>query len=341
MNTKSGYINGKPIASDRKQADDWFEDDLLPSSEDLAIFGTVTDYLKGRQDIEDVKNDPALSITDEAVKEMISDYNKNISGNKDNEIFIKGIFAECASEEKMNDEINQIKQEVRNNNLNELTAEWVKDWHEKRQKGGRNPETEEIKDFIASSLKSDDAPVKNIKNENPKGHSRKLFTRYISLSAAAVLGAFILVRTLHPSSDPETLYKSYYEPFKAVSPVTRNAVSHEKDAYSIALEQYRLGDYQTASAGFSAVFLKDTSKIAPRFFMGVAQMETGKYDLAINTLYSISDRSGEYHKEAVWYLGLAYLKTGEKEKASGCFKMLAQSPGFYSDRAEKILRRLK
>jgi TolA-binding protein len=171
--------------------------------------------------------------------------------------------------------------------------------------------------------------------------SRTHLTRYVSLSAAAVISAFILLRTLLPSSDPEKLFKSNYEPFKAVSSITRSAESGETDAYSSALEQYRLGNYQTATAGFSTAILKDTSSIAPRFFMGLAQMGMGNYDQAVNLLSGISGRSGEYHKEAVWYLGLAYLMEGEKEKAAGCFGLLAQSPGFYSERAGKIFRRLK
>ena len=49
-----------------------------------------------------------------------------------------------------------IKHEIRNNNINEISAEWVKEWHEKKQRnGGRDPKTEEIKDFITSSINSD------------------------------------------------------------------------------------------------------------------------------------------------------------------------------------------
>lgn len=342
MDKRSRYINRKPGAADENRAGNWFEDDILLNHEDSVLFGNLSEYMKGRQDIEDVKNDPALSGTEKDVREMISDYNKNISANKDNENFIRGIFAESAPEEEIHNEISKIKQEVRESHLNEITVEWVKEWHEKRQRGGRNPETEEIKDFITSSLKSEESePVKTLKTDNRKGFSRTLLVRYVSLSAAAVIGVFIIVRTLLPSSDPDKLYKSYYEPFKAVSAITRSAASDGTDEYSAALEGYKLGDYQTASAGFSSVILKDTSNIAPRFFMGVAQMSLGNYDQAVNLLSSIPGRPGEYHKEAVWYLGLAYLKTGEKDKAAGCFSLLAQSPGFYSERAGKILRRLE
>jgi TolA-binding protein len=342
MNERSRNINGKPGSVKNNRASNWFDDNSLLNSEDMNMFDTMGEYIRGKQDIEDVKNDPALSNTDKAVREMITDYRKNISGNRENENFIRGIFAEAAPEKKTNDEISNIKKEVKDNHLNEITVEWVKEWHEKRQRNGRNPETEEIKNFINTSLKPEESePVKYLTADNKQGISRSLIVRYASLSAAAVIGVFFLIKMLLPSSDTEKLYTSYYQPFNAVSSVTRSAISDETDLYSTSLEQYRLGDYQTAAIGFSAVILRDTSIIAPRFLMGMSQMGMGNFDQAVNLLSPISVRSGEYHKEAVWYLGLAYLKTGEKKKAAECFALLTKSPGYYNERAGKILRRLK
>lgn len=343
MNRRTRYINGKSGAAMGNRAMNGFEDDLNLNSDDSALFGKISEYIKGRLDIEDVRNDPALPGTEEAVKEMIMDYNKNISGNKDNEKFIRDIFAERASEEKITYEISHIKQEIGNSKLNEISAEWVKEWHGKRQRnGGRDPITDEIKNFITSSLNSEEsAPAKSLNDGRKKGLSRFLFARYVSLSAAALIGVFILVRTLLPSYNPEKLFNSYYEPFSVISSVTRGTTANEPDSYQAAVESYKTGDYQTAASGFSDAILKDSSVLAPRFLMGLTQLALENYDQAIDHLSLIADRSGEYRKEAGWYLGLACLKTGDKAKAAECFELLAQSPGFYSGRSEKILRRLK
>jgi tetratricopeptide (TPR) repeat protein len=343
MKRQNRYINGKSGAAIGNNVRVWFKDDLQLNHDDSALFGKISEYMKGRLDLEDVRNDPALPKTEEAVKEMISDYNKNISGNKDNEKFIRDIFSEEVPEEKIFDEISHIKQEIGNSKLNEISADWVKKWHEKRQKnGGRDPHTEEIKDFITSSLKSDvSEPVKSLYDGIKKGLSRPLFVWYVSLSAAALIGAIFLVRSLLPSYNPEKLFNSYYEPMDVVSPVTRSGNSNETGSYASAIGSYKIGDYQSAATGFSEAVLKDPSLISPRFFLGLTQLALENYDQAINLLTGISGRSGEYRKEAGWYLGLAYLKTGEKEKAAECFELLAQSPGFYRERSEKILRRLK
>ncbi len=68
--------------------------------------------MKGLSDIEDVKSDPAYSVTNDEVKVMISDYQKNTILNKDNEKFIRDSLDEETPEEKLKNEISQIKDEI-------------------------------------------------------------------------------------------------------------------------------------------------------------------------------------------------------------------------------------
>jgi hypothetical protein len=316
--------------------------DLQLTVEDSALFETISEYMKGRLDLEEVRNDPSLPEMNIVVRKMISDYRGNMANRTDDEKFIRDNFIGISPEKEMLDEISRIKLEAGKNNIDEISAGWVKEWHEKRQKNtGRGSETDEIRDFITSSLQSEKGePEIRMKHKDGKGLKRSLLVRYISLSAAAVIGVFILLKTLLPSSDPEKLFNSYYIPFNVLSPVTRSVTTNGPDSYSSAVVQYKSGDYQTAAVGFSDAILKDTSVIAPRFFKGITELAMGNYDQAVNLLGSVAGQSGEYHKEAEWYLGLAYLKTGDKEKAVKCFESLAQSPGFYSERAAKILRRL-
>ena len=248
MTKRIRNINGKPTEAFRYRTRNGFENDLMADSDDSALFETIGDYMKGRLDLEDVKNDPALSGAQEAVKGMISDYNNNISGNKENEKFIREIFSGKGSDNGLSDEIKFIRQEINDNKLNDITAEWVKEWHEKKQKmGGRDPETEEIRDFITGAINSPESePVKIVNNGRRQSSERSLFVRYASLSAAALLGAFLLIRTLLPSSNPEKLFTSYYKPFDAISPVTRSMNNNAPDNYSSAIVSYKNGDYGKA-----------------------------------------------------------------------------------------------
>jgi hypothetical protein len=277
---------------------------------------------------------------------LISDYNKDISENKENkknEEFIRKIFSKAGTDTALTDEIKFIKQEIDDNKLNDITAEWVREWHEKKQKFGvRDPKTEEIRDFITSSIDSSRSEAETLANEAGKNGSRRsFFVRYALLSAAALVGAFLLIRTLLPSSNPEKLFESYYKPFNAISPVTRSMNSNETDSYSSAIESYNAGNYERAAAGFAGIVEKDPSAVALQFYLGLSQLALKNYEQAINMFTRVPNDSGEFGKETLWYLGLTYLKTANKQKAAECFEYLARSDGFYRERSEKILRRLK
>lgn len=316
--------------------------DLSVSNEDSALFENIGEYMKGLLDLEDVRKDPVLNKTRDEVKEMISDYHNNISGNRDNEKFIRDVLSEAVSEEKINKEIIEIKQDRRNITINEISSVWVKEWHRKKQMGGRDPHTEEIKDFITSSLiPEENTPAEELTEIKKKGFSRTLIIRYLSVAAAALIGVFILVRTLFPSYTPDKLYESYYKPFDAISPVTRSLNDNEVGIYASAIRSYKTGDYLNAASLFSESVLKDPAPVSSRFFLGLTQLALGDYNQAISLLTGVVNESGEFGKEAQWYLGLAFLKTGNKPKATECFEHLAQSTGFYKERSEEILHRLK
>ena len=333
MTRRIKHINSKPEDAIRIKTSYGFDEDIMSDNSDSALFKNLSEFMKAHLDIEDVKSDPSFSGIKEDVKEMILDYNQNISGNKDNEKFIRETFSAEVTDKNLDDEISNIEKEIGDNNLNKITSEWVNEWHRKKQIiGVPDPNTEERRDFIARSIKSEvHKPAK----------MKLLYIRYTSLLAAALIGAFILIRTLLPSGNPDKIFDSYYKPFDAISAITRSMNNNGTDIYSLAIGSYKAGDYDRAAREFSEIILKDPTVFSPRFFMGLTQLALKNYDQTINLLSGVINDSGEYSKEAKWYLGLAYLKSGNKPKAVECFEYLAKSTGFYSERSEAILRRLK
>jgi TolA-binding protein len=343
MNGKNRYEGEKQGTSPVRNSWDDPGFEMLLSPGDSALFGKISDYLKGLSDIEDLKSDPAYSVTNEEVKVMISDYQKNTILNKDNEKFIRDSLDKETPEEKLKNEIGQINYEISHSNLNDISSEWVKEWHEKRQRNcNKDSKTEEIRNFITGSLKQEETSDEIRSDERKKsGLSKSLIIRYTSLAAAAIIGAVFLVRSLLPSNDPQKMFSKYYEPFKAVSSITRSTGASESESLTNAIGSYKAGDYKAAATGFSEAILNGSESYSAGFFLGITEIELGNYNKAIDLLGGVVNLKGEYTKEATWYLGLVYTKSGNKIKASECFEVLARSSGFYSDRSEKILRRLK
>lgn len=310
---------------------------------DTVLFDKIGDYLKGRFDMEEVLNDPHLFRAENDVKGWLKEFDSNNKDNIATRNFVKDTLAEIYKEKELENEINRIHLEIEKNNVNEVTSDWVKDWNgAKSVDNDSNRKEEEIRKFVTDSL--------NTVHEttlNPKGHqeykkvNKKQLIRYSSLSAAAAIGIFILIRILIPGSDPDKLFKSYYVPFDVKSDATRTLSNEVRDSYQTALINYKKGDYQSALKGFTETFNKDTTIVVSRFYTGITYIATGNYKQSVRMLGSISETSGEYQKEALWYLGLTYLETGEKERSAQCFAILVQTSEYYRDRADKILRRLR
>jgi len=237
-----------------------------------------------------------------------------------------------------------MRKEGSQNHVDDITAEWVKEWHERKRK---EPEfagkEKEVRDFVTGSLKKEDEP-ETIPQTVIEGRPSRGIIRFLGLatvSAAAVFALVLLVKTLIPSDDPEKLFSKYYEPYYAASVVTRSSAQDGDDAMRSALESYSNRNYQMAAVQFSEALLTAPSADMPRFYLGVTFMELNDFDRAGMLLQSLTDRPGEFIKEAYWYLGLISVKAGNKEKAYECFEYLVRDEGFYSERAKKILRILK
>jgi len=336
---KYKYLNYGDLTMRRSWDDPGFE--MLLSPADSYLFKEISDLIKGSSDIEDVKSDPAYFVTNHEVKVMISHYQENAVHIKNNEKYILDSLADEAPEEKSRNEVSQIKEEIRRNNLNDISSEWVKEWNEKKQKNdSKDAGTEEIRNFIEGTLNGGKSSDKQTFERKRKLFGLSPATRYTSL-AAAVIAAVLLIRSLIPSDDPQKIFNKYYEPFNAASSVTRGTATDESKVLTGAIANYKSGEYQAAAAGFTIAMFSGTESISAIFYLGVTELELGNYDRAIKLLNEVANQKNTYAKEAAWYLGLAYIKSGNQIKASECFELLTRSQGFYSSRSEKILRLLR
>jgi TolA-binding protein len=301
----------------------------------------ICEYFIGHHDIEEVMNDPARNETRDMVAPMISGFTGRKSHDNEIRKFIQGSLAEDDTDKLINEEIVQIKQEIKDKNLESISAAWIKEWHERKQKETEK-KTREIQNFVTGSLQNEiKSPVIN-NNESYNSHQgRSRVLRYASIAAAAVLVFAFLIKYFIPSGNPDKIFSRYYEPYYAASLATRSATPGGDESLSTALESYKSGNYQLAAAEFSNAQMKMPDTDLPRFYLGVTFIELNNYDRAVRLLESIASQPGEFNKDAKWYLGLVWLKTGYREKAVQCFEDLTRDPGFYTERSEKILRLLK
>jgi hypothetical protein len=287
-------------------------------------------------------NDPAFPYTRDMIKLMIADYRKNAFTNKDLKGSISGNMKDDVFYAEAEKDLSEIKKELEGSDFYKTSADWVEEWNEKKEKG-TDKQIGEIREFVQGSLgPAEDIPKTASPTAGRKSESgKRRILSYISLAAAVIIGTLFIIRTLLPFNNTDKLFSRYYEPYPAVSDVTRGTFSAVDRILPSALESYKNGNYQAAVAGFTAAMVNDPLSNSPRFFLGITHIALNNYGEAVELLEDVAEKKTEYAKEAAWYLGLACLKTGDKNKAAECFELLARSPGFYSEPSEKLLRRLR
>jgi tetratricopeptide (TPR) repeat protein len=333
MKNYTGYIidYSDGNLSDRKRK--WFEGELAQNVEvrnEYYRFKQVNDFMRGKHDLEEVRNDPDRQNIDSVAKQMISEFHENPNQYKSIRKFVETSLNE--GDPELQRKLDQTKLEAEKHHVNEITGKWVEEWDSKNQTG--DAATESRRAFISSALNNEG---RNNGRSTKRSNTNAL--RIALLAAAAMIAAIVLVKTLNPSESSEELYQKYYRPLVANTATTRN--SSNIDPFSGAVELYKQGQYKAAAATFSDLLYKDSNSVSIRFFSGITLLELGDYNQAIVLLNEVATKNMEYKKEAQWYLGLAYLKLGETQKATTCIEKLAESKGYYQDQAQDLLSRLK
>jgi tetratricopeptide (TPR) repeat protein len=140
-------------------------------------------------------------------------------------------------------------------------------------------------------------------------------------------------------SSTDNLFTDFYSPFQKIQFVA--ASSGNEIEY--AKEEYNKGKYYSALTILQSVPDSDPQVIDRLFYTGLSYMALNEFEKATFSFQSLTSKaaSNEFLHQAEWYLGLCYLKTGEKDEAYQQFSTIAIENVHFSNKAKKILRKLK
>lgn len=161
----------------------------------------------------------------------------------------------------------------------------------------------------------------------PKQRRRKLLV-WTTISAAAVIAVFLIIRGLffaNPSSDRESLYAQNYRKPGAIERGDGVAVEDPVDLMD-ELEQ------------------KDTLTPLENRSLGIAYMETKQFEKAIRSFEKIGYETF-MKDEALWYQALAALKLGRLKDSATYLESLLHDPRTakttLKPQAEKLLEEIR
>lgn len=165
-----------------------------------------------------------------------------------------------------------------------------------------------------------------------------------SLLLITSLGVFTIKNIYYPSN--EAIYAEFFQADRnTIEPVVRG--ENIKTIEYRAFVAYEAEDYYKAINLFNSVKTPDEGYIT--YYKGLCFLALDKTNEAITVLSKVStdntltEKSEGFKEKADWYLGLAYLKNNEREKAIAKLSLLNDNPSFNfkKEEVQKVLNYLK
>lgn len=180
-------------------------------------------------------------------------------------------------------------------------------------------------------------------HQTKEKETKKILHLSVLGKAAAVLlvglGAWWF---LGQSPDHHSLYQAYYQPYpNIVAPTVRgpeDTVDHTAEAFRL----YDGKEYKAAASLFERLASQEEETGFAPFYQAQSLMADGREQEAIAVLenpnWSIPDN---LRTQTEWYLALAHLKTGNKEKSRQLFEQIEASNSAKSEEARNILDQME
>ena len=180
--------------------------------------------------------------------------------------------------------------------------------------------------------------------KSPVIRKKVYFPRTVRIAVAS-LAAFILLGGglyLHNNRTipAEKLFEIYYAPYEGLTNV-RSSNTQLPYILENAMQKYEKQEYEMALLLFETVLANDGGNITSKFYSGISYLETRRYNVAEKSFTGVINHNDNlFIEHAEWYLGLCYLKTGEYKQAKILFSSIADSGGYHSKNARRLVKNL-
>jgi hypothetical protein len=194
---------------------------------------------------------------------------------------------------------------------------------------------------LRSKLQSIAAEIASSK-QTERSFAGRFKVKRVALSAVAASLILLLgITGIISRQSQDGIYQKFYTKYEATG-IVRSANTAENKTLTEALQKYNDQDYDAALDLFSEIIARDPNNMVGHFYAGVSLQETGKYPAAIKEYQTvIVDKDNLFTEQAQWFIGLCYLQTNENKKAYQQFKKIAKKEGFYQQKAQAILNKIK
>jgi tetratricopeptide (TPR) repeat protein len=162
-----------------------------------------------------------------------------------------------------------------------------------------------------------------------------------SVAAAVLLLSLLTIKSITSTYSGNGLYDKYYEPLEANSYRMRGNSMESLGKLQEGIDSYISKEYSKAEMSFNQLEGLSENGAEVLLYSGLNKMQQGDYSGAVGLFEDLLSKQDLFVPEAQWYLGLCYIKTGNKLKALPLMKTLSETEGLYKNKARLILKDLQ
>lgn len=190
-----------------------------------------------------------------------------------------------------------------------------------------------FKSKVKRQLQKEDNKVVGLQRK--KWISNRVLAMAASLALIAVATYFLIFKGV----DPAQLFDQYHTTYYNV--VDGSVRSGTPESAQMAFRRYDQGDFQGAAQSFETLTDEHPDNLDYYLYQGLSYLEIGETERAVAALKKVlADQASSWAEPAEWYLGLTYLRSGNKKQAKQTFSQIVAEGNSYSERAEEILKKL-
>ncbi len=200
-------------------------------------------------------------------------------------------------------------------------------------------EVREIQNLKLAIETSEREDLKNRLQQLERSKTRKAWFGKLAMAASVVviigLGSLLFLGR----STGKTLYADNFEVYPNVmAPITRSSEpTMKEDYYFVAYEK---GEYAEAIVGFKQLLEEDDNQDV-RFYLGMALLNNGDKDKALNELQKIDKEKTDFHPQNLWYQALIHLEKENYIEARELLQKLIENETNYKKKeAKEIFNKL-
>lgn len=178
--------------------------------------------------------------------------------------------------------------------------------------------------------------IYNVKRKNEKGFVLR-YLRPLLATAASIALLVSLFIGYQNNISPESLATEYIVAQTLKHPGSSKGISQPNLYRTDGIMAFNSGDYEKATLSFEKIELPN---LEDSYYLGLAYLKTGNLANAIEELKKCTHESSRFKEEANWFLALALVLEGKNVAAQQQLYTISKDAWKYAE-AQELLKRLK